>query len=140
VCWDRQIMRRLGRTLRSVFSSRPKRRSGPSIPVALSWSSEQRRVPRQMLSASTFISRHDVDVVYMGGGTVRAQRRRRRRRRGARAGGDPDGANDTPVNNGCRPGGPQGRFTPPNFVNGLANQLSTTSPGANPDMPVEVGN
>jgi hypothetical protein len=56
--------------------------------------------------------------------------------------------NDIPMNSACRWGGPQG--TPPSttpltdgaawFVGGSADELPATSPGANPYIPLGVGN
>jgi len=53
--------------------------------------------------------------------------------------------NDVPMNSACRMGGPQGTATTPIdrnglLVGGLADELPAVSPGANPYIPVGVGN
>ena len=55
--------------------------------------------------------------------------------------------NDVPTNSACRMGGPQGTPTASTpldrnglFVGGLADELPAVSPGANPYIPVGVGN
>jgi hypothetical protein len=55
--------------------------------------------------------------------------------------------NDTPMNNACRTGGPQGTplDSPLNagtgqFVGGPADKLPAVSSGANPYIPIGVGN
>jgi hypothetical protein len=55
--------------------------------------------------------------------------------------------NDIPMNDACRMGGPQGTAMTSSltagtswFVGGSADELPTASPGANPYIPLGVGN
>ena len=53
--------------------------------------------------------------------------------------------NDIPMNSACRTGGPQGTATTltdgaVRFAGGPADELPAASPGANPYIPVGVGN